>query len=95
MTYTGEETTLLWKCTRIRYHSKSIHLETVIVVEPKRLLYPYARIELEARSCKTVTRTRVAAVEDRHVVFLSHCIDSIEEREKVLLGINIFFTMSR
>ena len=48
MTYGGEETAFLWKCTRVRNDRKGIHLETVVVMEAKRLLNLYARIELEA-----------------------------------------------
>ena len=55
ITYASKETTLFWKCTGVRYHGISLHLETVVVVEAERLLYLYARIELEARSYETVT----------------------------------------
>ena len=51
-------------------------------------------IKLEARSGKTVAAARMAAVEDWHIIFLSHCIDGIEETEEVLLGVDVLFTMS-
>ena len=64
-------------------------------MEAKRLLYLYTWVKLEARSCKAIARTWVATVEDRHIIFLCHSINSVEELEKVFLGVNILFTVSR
>ena len=38
-----------------------------------------ARVEDEAALLKTVTAARVAAVKDRHVVFLCHFVDGSEK----------------
>ena len=54
-----------------------------------------ALVELEAAGCKAVARTRMAAVEDRHIVFLCHFVDGIEEREEVLLCVDILFSVGR
>lgn len=37
----------------------------------------------------------MATVEDRHVVLFRHFVDSCEEGEEVLLGINVFLAMGR
>lgn len=37
----------------------------------------------------------MATVEDGHIVLLRHLVDSCEEGEEVLLGINVFLTVSR
>lgn len=37
----------------------------------------------------------MATVEDRHVVLFRHFVDSSEEGEEVLLGINVFLAMGR
>ena len=54
-----------------------------------------ALVELETAGCKTIARTRVATVENRHVVFLCHFVDGIEEREEVLLCVDILLTVGR
>lgn len=77
--HTGEEAAFLWKCTRIRYHSKGIHLKTVVVVEAERLVLNHTFIELEARGCKAVATAWVTAVEDWHVVFFCHLVDCREQ----------------
>ena len=37
----------------------------------------------------------MAAIENRHIIFLCHLIDSGKKRQKILLGINVLFTVSR
>lgn len=54
----------------------------------------YTRIELEATGCETIAAAWVATVEDRHIVFLCHSIDGIEKTQEVLLGVNVFLTVS-
>ena len=44
----SEETAFLGQCARIRYYSEGVHLETVIVVEAKRLVLYDTTIELES-----------------------------------------------
>ncbi len=54
-----------------------------------------AAVELEAGCFEAFTAARVAAVEDRHIVFLSHCIDGVEERQEVLLRVDILLAVGR
>lgn len=53
----------------------------------------HARVELESAGGKTVAATGMTTVEYRHVIFLRHCIDGIEETEEVLLRIDVLFAV--
>ncbi len=52
-----------------------------------------AWVQLEARSGETVTAARMATIEDRHIILLSHSVDSIKEAEEVLFSIDILFAV--
>ena len=52
------------------------------------------RIELETTGCQSVAAARMAAVENRHVVFLCQFVDGIEKAEEVLFRVDVFLTMS-
>jgi hypothetical protein len=43
----GKERTLLRERTTIRYHRKSVHLQTIVVVESQRLMLNHAFVKLE------------------------------------------------
>ena len=58
------------------------------------LMTYYSFVELEAGGCETVAGAWVAAVEDWHVVLLGHSVDGGKERGEVLLGVDVFFSMS-
>ena len=92
--HTGEEAAFFGECAGIGHHTEGVHLEAVVVVEAEGLMLNDAWVELEAACCKTIAAARVAAVEYRHVVFLCELVDGIEEREEVLLGVDILFAMS-
>ena len=64
-------------------------------MEAERLMLDDALIQLKATGSKAVARTRMAAVEDRHIVLLCHFVDGIEEREEVLLSVDVLFAMGR
>ena len=64
-------------------------------MEPQRLMLDYPLIELEPTLFETLLRPRVATVKDRHIVFLGQCIDGIEQRQEVLLRIDVLFAVSR
>ena len=53
-----------------------------------------ARVELESGRFDPLARSRVARVEDRHVVFLRHLVDRVEEGEEILLRVDILFAVS-
>lgn len=93
MSYTREETAFFRESTAVAYYCKGIHLQTVVVMEPKRLVLNHAGIKLESTGGKTVAATGMTTVEYRHIIFLSHCIDGIKETEKVLLRIDILFSV--
>ena len=54
----------------------------------------YPLVELKTTRLEAIPRTRMAAIEDRHIVFLSHLVDSGEEGRKVLLSVDILLSMS-
>ena len=89
----GEEAALFWKGATVAYYGKCIHLKAVVVVEAKRLVLYDALVQLEATCLKSLSATRMAAVEDGHVVLLRHLVDGIEEREEVLLRVDVLFAM--
>lgn len=94
MSYAGEERTLLGKGARIGNDCESVHLKAIVVVESQRLLNLYARIKLESGSFKTMTAAGMAAVENRHVILLGHCVDRIEKAEEVLLRVDVLLAVS-
>lgn len=53
----------------------------------------HPRIQLKSRSGETVTAARMAGIEDRHIIFLSHSVDGVEEAEEVLLGVDVFLAV--
>lgn len=78
MAYAGEERRLLWESAGVRHYRKSIHLKAVVIVESEGLMLDHPWIKLEARCGKTISAARMTAVENRHIIFLCHCIDGVE-----------------
>lgn len=95
MTYAGEEATFFGEGAAVADYGEGIHLEAVVIVETERLMLDDTFVELEPRGGKTVAASGVAAVEDGHVVILCHFVDGGEEREEVLLGVDVLFPVSR
>lgn len=62
-------------------------------METEGFLLDDALVELEAGSDEAVAAARVAAVENGHVVLLGHFVDGGEERQKVLLSVDVFFAV--
>lgn len=52
-----------------------------------------AWVQLEARSGETVTAARMATIEDRHIILLSHSVDGVEQTQEVLLGVDVFLAV--
>ena len=88
-----EEGAFFGECAAVAHDGECVHLQAVVVVESERFVLNHALVELEARSGKAVTATRVAAVQNRHVVLFGHLVDGGKEARKVLLGIDIFFAV--
>lgn len=51
-------------------------------------------VQLEAAGCQSVAAARMAAVENRHIVFLGQLVDGIEKAEEILFRVDVFLTMS-
>lgn len=62
-------------------------------MEAEGFLADDARVELEACGLKALAAARMAAVEDRHVVFLCHLVYSCEEADEVLFRVDVFFAV--
>ena len=95
MTHASEETTLFGERAAVADDSESIHLKAVVVMKTKWIMLDNTWIELETTYRKTVARTRVAAIEDRHIVFLCHTVDRIEKWHEILLCVNILLAVGR
>lgn len=52
-------------------------------------------VELETTCCKAIATAWVATVKYRHIVFLCHFVDGVEEQHKVSLGVNVLFAVGR
>ena len=92
---TREKARLLGQSAGIANHRISVHLQAVIVVEAHRLMHANPRVQLEARGLQTLARTRVAAVQDWHVVLLSQGVDGGEQAREVCLSVDILLAMRR
>ena len=90
----GEERGLFRQSAAVRNHGEGVHLKAIVVVEAQRLVANDARIELEAARLQPLPGARVAGVQDGHIVFGGHLIDGVEEREEVLLGVDILLAVS-
>lgn len=62
-------------------------------MEAQGLVLNHAAVKLEARRLEALARTRVARVQNRHVVLRSHLVDGVEKRQKVLLRVNVLLAM--
>ena len=63
-------------------------------MEAKRFVLDDTRVELETTGRQSVAAAWVAAVENRHVVFLCQFVDGIEKAEKILFRVDVFLTVS-
>ena len=79
MAYRGEEGRLLREGSGVGDYRECVHLQAVVVVEAKGLVADDPRVKREAGGFQALPRARVARVQDRHVVFLRHRVDGIEE----------------
>ena len=91
MAHRREERTFLRQGAGVAHYREGVHLQTVIVVEAQGLVADDARVQLEAGGFEALPRARVAGVEDRHVVLLRHRIDRVEQRQEILLRIDVLF----
>ena len=59
-----EEAAFLRQCTRIRYYSKGVHLQAVVIMEAQRLMLNYALVQ-------SVTRSKPPAPTRRSFIFMN------------------------
>ena len=64
MPHTGEEAAFLRQCTGIRYYSKGVHLQAVVIMEAQRLMLNYALVQ-------SVTRSKPPAPTRRSCIFMN------------------------
>jgi len=95
VTDAGEETALLGQGTGVRDHAEGVHLEAVVIVEAEGLVLDDARIKLEAGGLEAFAGTRMATVENGHVVLLRHLVDCVEQRKEVLLRVDVLLAVGR
>lgn len=93
MSDTGEETALFRKGATVAHHCEGIHLETVVIMESERLMLYDTQVELESACCEPIAAARVAGIQNRHVVFLCHCIDGVEQAQEVLFCVDILLSV--
>lgn len=88
-----KEGTFFGQGAAIAHDGEGVHLQAIVVVKTERFMLDHVLVKLEARCSEAVTTARVTAVQNRHVVFLGHLVDSGKEARKVLLGVDILFAV--
>ena len=73
------EAAFLGQGTGVGNNCQSVHLQLVIVVEAQRLIDPDTRVQLEPALFQTVLASRMAGVQDRHIVLFCQCIDGSKQ----------------
>ena len=91
----GVERALLGERAAVADSAEGVHLEAVVVVESQGLLHPDPRVQSEPAGLEPVAGPGMAAVQHRHVVFLRHGVDGIEEGEEVALGVDVLLPVGR
>ena len=64
MSHAREEAAFLRQCTGIRYYSKGVHLQAVVIMEAQRLMLNYALVQ-------SVTRSKPPAPTRRSCIFMN------------------------
>lgn len=88
-----EEAGLLGQRAGVGHHREGVHLQAVVVMEAHGLVHAHARVQLEAGGLQALAGTRVAGVQDRHVVFLGQRVDRGEQAREVRLGVDVLLTV--
>ena len=89
----GEERGFLGERAGIGHDTGGVHLQAVVIVESERFVLNYAAVELESRGFEAFSASRVAGIQNRHVVFFRHPIDCCEEAEEISVIVDIFLTV--
>ena len=91
----GEERGFFWKRAGIGHNTRGVHLQAVVVVESERLMLNHAAVELKPGGFEAFSASRMAGIQDRHVILFRHPVNRGEKAEEVSVVINVFFAMSR
>lgn len=93
MPHAGEKRRLLGQRATVAHHGKCVHLQAIVVVKTERFVLNHTSVELKPTGCKAVARARVATVKYRHIILLCHAVNGIEQREEVLLGVDVLLAV--
>ena len=91
----GEEGRFLRQGAAVADHTEGVHLQAVVVVEAEGFVLDDAGVEFEAGGFEALAGAWVAGVQDWHVVLLRHLVDSIKQRQEVLLRVDVLLAVSR
>lgn len=89
----GEEAALFGEGAAVGDYCECVHLQAVVVVEAEGFVLDDAGVELESACFEPFAATGVAAVENRHIIFLRHRVDGIEKAQEVLLGVDVLLAV--
>ena len=95
MSDAGVEGAFLGQGAAVADDGVGVHLEVVVVVESHGLVADDAAIERESAFLQAFTAARVAAIEDRHVVFFREGVDRREQAAEVFLRVDVFLAVRR
>ena len=93
MTNAGKERGLLRQGAAVGNHCEGIHLQAVVVVEAKGFVLDDTWVKLEAGGRQALAGAGVAGVQDRHVVFLGHRVDGVEQAQKVFFRVDVLLAV--
>lgn len=71
----GEERRFLGERAGVGDDACRVHLQTVVIVESMGFVLNHTFVELEPGGFEAFSASRVAGIEDRHVIFFRHLID--------------------
>ncbi len=90
----GEEGGFLGKRAGIRHDACGVHLQTVVIVESEGFVLNHTAVELESGGFEAFPASRVAGIQDRHIVSFRHPIDRGEETDEISVVVDVFFAVS-
>ena len=88
-----EEAGLLGQGAGVGDHGEGVHLQAVVVMEAHGLVHANARVQPEAGGLQALAGTRMAGVQDRHVVFVRERVDRGEQAREVRLCVDVLLAV--
>ncbi len=89
----SEERAFLGQRPGVGDHRKRVHLQAVIVVKTQGFVPDHARVEHEAGGLQPLPGAGVAGVQNGHIILLRHRVDRVEQREEVLLRVDVLLAV--